>query len=181
MANKYFIAIIPPLVLSSQITSIKEEIREKFNSSASLNSPPHITLHMPFTLDKSKEERFLNGILNWQVKIPTFNIQIKNFSCFKPRVIFLDILNDKNLQGLKNHVVDYMKLRHNIFNQSDDDRPFYPHITIAFQDLNKEKFYDAWELFSKRKYEEEFICNSFWVLRRNDKTWTPIKEIFLMG
>jgi 2'-5' RNA ligase len=180
MANKYFIAIIPPSAVANQISAIKEEISKNFNSMAALKSPPHITLHMPFELEKSKEERFLLGIENWSVKTPLFKIEIKNFSCFKPRVIFLDVLSEENLLRLKKDVVDCMKLKHNIFNQADDLRPFHPHITVAFQDLKKEKFFSAWEVFSARKFHAEFICNSFWVLRKHEKNWFPLKEIKLL-
>ncbi len=40
------------------VQKLKEEMAERFQSKASLNSPPHITLHMPFKFPERKEEVF---------------------------------------------------------------------------------------------------------------------------
>ena len=59
MNQLYFIALIPPEPLKDQIQDIKLEVTEKFNSSHSLNAPPHITLLSPFRMDEEQEDQFL--------------------------------------------------------------------------------------------------------------------------
>ena len=44
----YFIAIVPPSPIYEEAFEQKVYFKTKYNSKASLNSPPHITLHMPF-------------------------------------------------------------------------------------------------------------------------------------
>ena len=46
--KQYFVALIPPSPVYEEAQALKEYFREKYNSKAALNSPPHITLHMPF-------------------------------------------------------------------------------------------------------------------------------------
>jgi 2'-5' RNA ligase len=179
MANRYFIAIIPPIELKNTIEEMKNEIAIKYNSKAALRSPAHITLHMPFDLDKKKEERFLDKIQRWEISSQAFPIVLKNFSCFRPRVIFVDVVQDSFLNLLQGEVVEYMKLNFNIFNQSDDLRGFHPHVTIGFRDLHITKFEDAWKYYSKKTIEAEFMCNSFWILRWEINSWKPIQEVKL--
>ena len=52
----YFLAIIPPSPLYEEALELKNYFKENYQSKASLNSPPHITLHMPFQWKQEKEE-----------------------------------------------------------------------------------------------------------------------------
>jgi 2'-5' RNA ligase len=52
----YFIAIIPPQPVFEETWQLKNHFKEHYQSKASLNSPPHITLHMPFEWKVEKEE-----------------------------------------------------------------------------------------------------------------------------
>ena len=52
----YFIAIIPPSPIFEQASELKNHFMQQYQSKAALNSPPHITLHMPFEWKEKKEE-----------------------------------------------------------------------------------------------------------------------------
>ena len=52
----YFIAIVPPSPIYDEALEQKEYFKAKYNSKASLNSPPHITLHMPFRWSEKEEK-----------------------------------------------------------------------------------------------------------------------------
>ena len=45
---RYFLALISPEPLASQVTALKAEMQTRYRSSAALQSPPHITLQAPF-------------------------------------------------------------------------------------------------------------------------------------
>ena len=53
--NLFFIALIPPEPIKSEVMAFKKEMEEKFDSKAALRSPPHITLHMPFQWREDRE------------------------------------------------------------------------------------------------------------------------------
>ncbi|MFN6037327.1 MAG: 2'-5' RNA ligase family protein [Bacteroidota bacterium] len=177
MENRYFIAVIPPENIYNQIVSIKKDISLKYNSYAALKSPPHVTLHMPFNLANHKEKKFLHAIETWKLNITPIEIELKNYSSFEPRVIFINVNKSNSLCNLQDTVIDFMKREFNIFNQAEDLRGFHPHITIAFRDLKKNNFYAAMKEYSDAKYESNFLCNSIHVLKRFDAEWISIKEI----
>ena len=51
----YFIALVPPEPIFTEVEELKNYFSQHFESSAALKSPPHITLHMPFRLKDDKE------------------------------------------------------------------------------------------------------------------------------
>jgi 2'-5' RNA ligase len=55
-----------------------------------------------------------------------------------------------------------------------DTRPFHPHITIATRDLFKKSFCEAWPVFEKESFKEEWQVNGLSVLRHNKKNWDVI-------
>ena len=175
MLQKYFIAIVPPEPLLSDIQNIKQFIFDKYQSKGALLSPGHITLHMPFSFDEDKEEKLAQCLSEFQFKTP-FLISLKNFDCFEPRVVFINVQEQTELVELQKQLVNHVKRNLNIFNQSDDMRGFHPHITIAFRDLKKPVFYKIWETFKAKSYDESFSCHSFCLLKHNDKTWEVHKE-----
>ena len=177
MQNRYFVAVIPPEKICTQITLIKKAISEKYESHAALNSPPHVTLHMPFNLANQKEKKFLQAIETWKLNITPFEVELKNYSSFEPRVVFINVNKNERLCNLQDTVIDFMKREFNIFNQAEDLRGFHPHVTIAFRDLKKNNFYAAMKEYSDAKYESNFLCNSIHVLKRFDAEWRSIKEI----
>ena len=67
----YFIGILPPEDIKKKITDIKHVVARKFGSKHALNSPPHITLRMPFKwkdkkIDDDDEESPTDAARQWQ-------------------------------------------------------------------------------------------------------------------
>ena len=101
MKQLYFIALIPPTPLRDQIQDIKLEVKDKFNSSHSLNAPPHITLLSPFRMDEEQEDQ-LDSLLDvFAQGFHPFNVQLKDFSTFPPRVVFIDVIKSPALIELQ--------------------------------------------------------------------------------
>ena len=175
MLQKYFIAIVPPEPLLSEIQNIKQSISDNYQSKGALRSPGHITLHMPFSFDESKEDKLIDCLNEFQFKT-TFPISLTNYDCFEPRVIFINVQQQSVLFDLQKQLVSHVKRHLNIFNQSDDMRGFHPHITIAFRDLKKATFYKAWEEYKSKSFSETFTCHSFSLLKHQKEEWVVLKE-----
>ncbi|MBK8366962.1 MAG: 2'-5' RNA ligase family protein [Bacteroidetes bacterium] len=175
MLQKYFIAIVPPEPLLSDIQNIKQSISDNYQSKGALRSPGHITLHMPFSFDESKENKLIECLSDFKFKTQ-FPISLNNYDCFEPRVIFINVLEQAELFNLQKQLVSHVKRHLNIFNQSDDMRGFHPHITIAFRDLKKPTFYKAWEEYKSKTFSADFICNSFSLLKHQNEEWVVLKE-----
>src|SRR5688572_23852130 len=119
MNQKYFIAIIPPEPVFSEIEKVKLDVSQKYNNKSSLRSPAHITLHMPFEMKEAKEEYLIRTIAEFKFT-NNFSVELKNFSCFEPKVIFIDVAPNETLNTLQKQLVFHIKSNLNIFNQYED-------------------------------------------------------------
>src|SRR5688572_6583652 len=81
----YFIAIVPPSPIYEETLQQKVYFKTKYNSKASLNSPPHITLHMPFRWVEDDEQELIQHLKLFSAENPPVNIQLNNFSSFPDR------------------------------------------------------------------------------------------------
>jgi 2'-5' RNA ligase len=165
--NKYLVSILPPEPLATGIYAVKEYVRDQYKSKASLNSPAHITLHMPFEFDN--EDKLLTKFKELEVK--PFRIDLKDFGCFKPRVIFIAVKENPQLEATQRMVTDFCKQELNVFNADYKDQPFHPHITLAFRDLKKDAFQVAWNEFKTKSYEGSFECRHISLLKHDGKFW----------
>lgn len=170
--NRYLIAIIPPEPIATEIYQLKVYIRDKYSSKASLNSPAHITLHMPFEWKADKEPQLVSSFKRFSTK--PFEIKLKDFGCFEPRVIFVDIQKNAALGDCQKRMVQHCKTELDIFNAGYQDHPFHPHITIGFRDLKKNVFEAAWDDFKGRSYSAIFECTRVSLLKHDGKLWREI-------
>lgn len=177
----YFIALVPPEDLAGEVTAIKKYFSERFNSMAALRSPPHITLHMPFKWPDKKLEKLRNSLQSFCTTKASFPVQLKNFNAFPPRVIYIEVIKSEALVHLQAELKDCFKKKLNIFNADRKDKPYAPHMTVAFRDLRKNKFHEAWPDFKEKKFEEEFSADHLTLLKHNGKFWEVFIQFPLKG
>ena len=175
MLQKYFIAIVPPNALLLKIHELKQHIADTYQSKGALRSPGHITLHMPFAWDENKESKLVSCLENFKFNA-AIDISLNGFSCFEPRVVFINVNQTEELSQLQKQLVRHVKTDLQLFNQADDMRGFHPHITIAFRDLKKAQFYKVWEEFQNKPFQQNFSCQSICLLKHVDNHWEVCKE-----
>ena len=179
--KRYFVAVVPPEPLRAEITGMKLYFKEKYYASKALNSPPHITLHMPFKWKEERENEIVNVLSLFCEGIHPFGIKLAGFGAFEPRVIFVQLLENPELSKLQKKLGRSMRLGLNLFNADYKDRGFHPHLTLAFRDLKKQQFAAAWEEFQNKNYEVRFDVTSICLLKHNGHTWDIFKEIALLS
>jgi 2'-5' RNA ligase len=172
----YFIAIVPPEPVFSEIRKLKEFMANQYSSDAALRSPAHITLHMPFQWKQEKEERIFDALDNFAKQQRSFEVKLNGFGCFEPRVIYVNVDENVALRKMQEELMDHAKINLNLFNANYREQPFHPHITIAFRNLKKSVFPEAWKEFQNKKYAAEFFAGSFSLLKHNGKGWDIYKE-----
>lgn len=175
MLEKYFIALVPPEPILSDIQNIKLSIFEKYQTKGALRSPGHITLHMPFSFEDDKEEKLMQCLNEFKFELP-FEIALKNYQCFEPRVVYIAVNENEQLTQLQKQLVLHVKRNLQLFNQSDDKRGFHPHITVAFRDLKKQNFYAVWDEYQNKLFQAQFNCSSFCLLKHQEQKWVIYKE-----
>ncbi len=171
--NMYFIAIVAPEEIDQQVLKWKNYFKDHFGCSVALKSPAHITIVPPFWMKEDLENDLINSIREFSVTKTKFEITLQNFAAFQPKVIFVDVVKNKRLDELYQSFADFI-VSQNKFPIKKDDRPFHPHVTLATRDLYKKAFQEAWEIFSKKKYEALCIVNGISLLRHNKKNWDVI-------
>jgi len=171
--NMYFIAIVAPEKINQEVLKWKIYFKDHFDCSVALKSPAHITFIPPFWMNEESENDLINAIKDFSVTKNKLEITLKDFAAFKPKVIFVDIVKSEKLIDLYQSFMDFI-FSENKFPVKKDDRPFHPHVTLATRDLYKKAFQEAWEIFSKKKYEALWMVNGISLLRHNQKNWDVI-------
>ena len=171
--NMYFIAIVAPEEINQQVLKWKNLFKERYECSVALKSPAHITIVPPFWMNEELENDLINSIREFSITKTKFEITLKDFEAFKPKVIFVDVVKSEVLNDLYRSFANYI-FKENKFPIKKDDWPFHPHVTLATRDLYKKAFQETWEIFSKKKYDALWIVNGISLLRHNQKNWDVI-------
>ena len=177
--NRYFIGIVLPSPFFDQAFQLQQYFRDYFQSKASLHSPPHITLHMPFEWKAEKEEMLTDALRRFASGQQGLQIVMNNFNCFAPRVIFIHVIPSEGLASLQRSVRLFCKKELGLFNADYKDLPFHPHVTLAFRDLKKPRFMAAWEEFKSKKFEGEFSIDRITLLKHAEGHWKTAHELAL--
>jgi 2'-5' RNA ligase len=175
----YFIALIPPAPIYDEALEQKLYFKDNYNSKASLNSPPHITLHMPFRWKEQKESELANRLGNFIKAFDPIKVCLDNYSSFPPRVIFINVVKTEPLENLQRGIQRFCKKELNLFNANYKEQPFLPHLTLAFRDLKKPNYKKAWDEFESREYKAEFIADRIALLKHTGRVWQVYKEFNL--
>lgn len=169
----YFIALVLPAEINDEILKWKLFMKDHFKCLVALRSPAHITLVPPFWMNDNLENKLEDAISQFlQHQVP-FEINLKNFAAFKPRVIYADVISTPRLQTLHDQLHDYL-ITADLFPIKKEDRSFHAHVTIATRDLHKKTFYEAWEIFKRKNYEVSCEIKEISLLRHNQKNWDVV-------
>lgn len=148
-------------------------MKDRFGCTVALRSPAHITMIPPFWMKAELENDFFQSIDEFASHRNQVLIHLKNFSCFKSSVVFVDMIKNEQMALLRTGLEDFL-LKQNKFPVKKETRSFHPHISIATRDLYKKAFFEAWDIFKNKKYEAEWLAKGVSVLRHNKKNWDVI-------
>jgi 2'-5' RNA ligase len=101
----YFIAIVPPDEIACEVTKWKEYMRDHFASERALRSPAHITLFAPFFLSQKDEKALVDCVTETAKKFNPFRLDLNEFKAFKPRVIYIDVMESYPMDKLQEEIV----------------------------------------------------------------------------
>ncbi len=156
--------------------AFQEYVSEHFNSNRALRAPPHITLEPPFKWQVDRFEELESVLDTFAKKQTCFSIKLQNFNAFPPRVVFVDVAENKALDRFQSAIKLYLRSKLE-FRSERQDRPFRPHMTIAFRDLRRKMFRQAWAYFSELEYKREFVADQFCLLQHNGERW-EVRRVF---
>jgi 2'-5' RNA ligase len=170
-ASLYFIGILLPGPVGIEIQKLKEHFLTRYNVKHALKSPPHITLIPPFKRLPDHEPEMMLDLDGFSSRWPSFDIQLENFGAFKPRVIYIRVNENDSLTALYRCLNDHWNRQMPREETPDDDQHFRPHVTLAFRDLRREQFHDAWPDFRERKISYEFTAEGLTLFKHDGRIW----------
>ncbi len=179
MKNLYFIAILPPEKISQDARNFQQQAADLFHSRRALRNPPHITLIPPFHLPQKgpfAKPQTLKKRLKAFAERPdiralfsNLQIELEDFGFFPPRVIFIRVKNNPNLNKIQ---AELQKSTADLTGFTPEKkRPFRPHLTIAYRDLRREVFPPAKRHFEKLHYRATFPAQNLTLLIHKDGQW----------
>lgn len=177
--TKYFLAIVPEKPLYDEIHAIKEAIGLAYHTRGALRSPAHITLHMPFLWNEAKEEKLSLLLGDFAEKHKPVSLTLNGFASFPPRVVFIAVEENPDLVILQHELFKFCKMRLNLFNANYQDRPFHPHITLAFRDLRKDQFKILWREMEHKPFHASFVADKIALLKHDGQRWNVHERIKL--
>ena len=169
----YFIALVAPEDINKQVLKWKHWMKERYQCEVALRSPAHITLVPPFWMKPELETDLTSSIGEFSKRRGKFSAQLNNFSHFRSRVIFIDVMPNELLTKLKDDLFYFLQAASR-YPLKEDKRPFHPHVTIATRDLHKKAFEEAWAHFREKKYAVEWMIQNISLLKHNGKDWDVI-------
>ena len=171
----YFIGIVAPEEINSRVTEWKNYMLQHFNCKVALRSPAHITLIPPFNLDRTEEALLTSDILGFASGRQPFQVTMKNFSSFPPRVIFAGVEPSEELKNLQKDLEEY--LVNKSYPVKKSARPFHPHVTIANRDLRKEDYQKAFNYFNSTTFGAAFTATHIDLMISKPEGWVTASHI----
>ncbi|NMF58761.1 2'-5' RNA ligase family protein [Pseudanabaena yagii] len=180
MNQRFFIALLPPMAIQTEVLQIQNYFRDRYGTKATLKAPPHITLIPPFELSSDRLEPLQSELAQFAKTRSPFLIHLSGFAAFPPRVIYIDVQTNPTLQSL---YVDIAATLSNELGIVDPyaNRPFVPHMTVGFRDLTPENFELAWAEFSDRQINFEFAPKEITLLSHDQQQWQVLSNFALKG
>ena len=175
--SRYFLALIPPADIQADANELKHAFRARYGSQAALKSPPHITLQAPFTRPDEDHDRLLATLAAFCPSTVPVPVQLSGFGAFPPRVIFLAVEQTPALMQLQADLQTYLADTLGIVDPRSRERPFYPHLTVAFRDLKPAAFRQAWPEFEHKPAAYAFVATAIALLRHAGREWVNIKDL----
>lgn len=168
----FFIALIPPDPLRGRITELKVAFANQYNARHALKSPPHVTLVPPFRADKAQMEHLCRQLKIIAKKAYKFELQVKGYGAFKPRVIYLDVPEKQEAMVLRQKLLSLVM-------PEEQGKKGKLHITLAARDLSVEMFLKAWEANKDQPFITSFVVDSVYLLKHDGAKWHFYKEFGL--
>ncbi|MBW4489437.1 MAG: 2'-5' RNA ligase family protein [Trichocoleus desertorum ATA4-8-CV12] len=174
--RRFFIALVPPQPIQDYANEIKQYFAEHYASRAAQKSPPHITLQAPFEWSMDEIDTLKRSLREFAIAQTPIPISLSGFSAFVPRVIYINVLITPALLNLHQALLTHLEAALGIEDPKAKQRPFAPHMTVAFRDLTKQNFRAAWPEFQDRPVELEFVASHLTLLLHDGHRWNSYED-----
>lgn len=176
---KYFISIALPQKLVDEISEIKQDLKNDFGLKRSARQLPHLTLAMPFRINKKKLDQLKLRLCTFFLSQEEFEIEVNGFSMFPSATYYLKVVENNNLRQLQSALVSLLKKEFGVLNTNHRSGVFHPHITLASGDVRRKHMVLLDEYFRSYEIIETFACQQVQIIEIQSGIHRKV-ETFLM-
>lgn len=179
----YYLALLPPLPVAAKVQALKRHFAVHFGADAALRSPAHLTVFPPFRLPIADESTFSENLeihLAAQRRVP-FSVSLNGFGAFPPRVIYIQPEKSIALLELEREAKFFCLRFRALEPHRSTQRPYSPHITIAYRNLRRRDFDTAWASVVEQSFQEEFLAEALHLLKHDGERWQPVRQCKLFS
>ncbi|MBD1894728.1 2'-5' RNA ligase family protein [Coleofasciculus sp. FACHB-129] len=169
--RRFFIALLPPQEIQDYAKEIQQHFAQTYASKGAQKSPPHITLQPPFEWQVEAVPVLEESLRTFASHRSPVSITLEGFGAFPPRVIYINVLKTPELLALQADLMTEMETNLGIADSVSKQRPFAPHMTVAFRDLTRQNFKLAWAEFQERPLQFEFTAAQLTLLIHTGERW----------
>jgi 2'-5' RNA ligase len=176
--NLKLIALVPPEPIFSEIRKEQIHIADTWGPKHALRTPPHLTIIPPLSLTSS-EIGWLFGMAGALAgTFYPFEMRLKDYNSFKPRVVFIQPVVPKELHDLFEiwHQALMVKMPHVL--DRYPERPYHPHVTLAHKDVTHPQFDKIWNYYSGKQFRTTFKVDHFCILSYHEHGWEVEKRYY---
>ena len=179
--NLYFIAIIPPEPIYSEVKEFQKRFEEKYKSKEAFKRPSHITLIQPFMISEDSEPDVKKFMQSFVAKQSPFELAIDGFGAFGFHTIYVALNEDAQLKKLQKDLSFSFFKKFKVREGKGPSLRFNAHMTIGFKDLLPPMFELAWAEFKNKIYRRKWTLKYICLLKHNFKEWEIIEHAELKG
>ena len=175
-SNLYFIAIIPPEPIYSEIKEFQQYFADKYHSKEALKRPSHVTLIPPFQTSEIPEATITNFLGNFAWKQSPMELAIDGFGSFTVGVIYAAFVENERVKKMQKELSLSFNKKFKVEGGKDSGRKFNPHMTVAFKDLSPLVFPQARNEFNDKIYRRKWMLKDICLLKHDFKQWQIIER-----
>lgn len=168
---RWFIALLPPPAIAAAVDALARESCRYWDNDRALRSPPHVTLIPPFRRSRDAIAPVKTGLQRLAETYPPFEMTWGGWDCFAPRVVYLAVPPTEPLRHLRQRLVDGLRDDFAIDHPRDRNRPFCPHVTLAYTGQGSRDFETLWHAMPKEPFTATFTIHSLTLLRDDGHGW----------
>lgn len=149
---------------SDRIQKLRLEIAEKFDVHDALNWPPHLTLRPGFIVPSQQVQDLTSQLKDFISPIHPIKLTLSGFKFFddaivkgtvkNPYVATIDVINGVELSAVNKKLLQFELY------SAQQARSFNPHVTLAYNDVSKDKFDGIKSYLADKVFYEECIIDA---------------------
>jgi 2'-5' RNA ligase len=179
--ESYIWVFLPPEPAQSQVSSVQEELRDRFGLKKALLPPVHISLPAKAPVPAAQAGKLLEISLSFTKRFKPIPVELTGFQAFGNHTISLKVRDNQPFRSFWRPFREQLRAEFG-FSAKAVEATVSPHVTVAFRDLTPEIFAAAWPELMDRTFNASFTLSALQLYKYGSYgEWVHVAELPLLG